>query len=79
MTDATQVGTLRDELLELEIVLAGKRAELEMAQAALCEYPGKRHLHRTEAQRQLRLMERMVHSRRPEAVARMERERGLHG
>lgn len=75
--DAPQVETLRDELLELEIRLAAKRAELEMAEATHAEVPTKRHMHRAEADRQRRLMERLIHSRRPEAVARLEQARGL--
>lgn len=77
MTDATQIETLRDQLLELEISLAAKRAELEMAEAYHSEIPNTRHMHRAEADRQRRLMERLIHSRRPEAVARLERARGL--
>lgn len=78
--DAHQIETLRDELLELEIGLAAKRIELEMAQASFAEVPATRLMHRAEADRQRRLMERLHHSRRPEAVARLEQERGLaHG
>lgn len=76
---APQIETLRDQLLELEIRLAAKRAELEMAQASHAEAPTKRQLHRAEAQRQLRLMERLHHSRRPEFVAQLEQSRGLAG
>ena len=75
---AHSVEALRDELLELEIRLAAKREELEMAQAAQAELPVKRIEHRTEAARQLRLMERLINSRRPEAVARLEKSRGLN-
>jgi hypothetical protein len=75
--DNPKVETLRDQLLELEIALAGKRAELELAEANHAEAPTKRQLHRAEADRQRRLMERLIHSRRPEAVARLETERGL--
>jgi hypothetical protein len=75
--DIPKVETLRDQLLELEIALAGKRAELELAESAHTEVPTKRHMHRAEADRQRRLMERLIHSRRPEAVARLETERGL--
>lgn len=77
MSDTAHIETLRDELLELEISLAAKRAELEMAQASHSEIPNTRHMHRAEADRQRRLMERLIHSRRPEAVARLETERGL--
>lgn len=75
--DNPKVEGLRDQLLELEIQLAAKRAELEMAEASQSEVPTKRHMHRAEAQRQLRLMERLIHSRQAEAVARLETERGL--
>jgi hypothetical protein len=78
--DAAHIETLRDELLELEISLAGKRAELEMAHASQTENPVDRNARRAEADRLRRLMERLIHSRRPEAVARLERARGLaHG
>ena len=77
MSAPPQIESLRDQLLELEISLAAKRAELEMAEAIQTEVPTKRNLHRAEADRQRRLMERLIHSRRPEAVARLETERGL--
>lgn len=79
VTDNPKVEALRDQLLELEIQLAAKRAELEMAEASQSEVPTKRHMHRAEAQRQLRLMERLHHSRRPEFVAQLEQSRGLAG
>lgn len=75
--EAAHIEALRDELLELEIRLAAKRSELEMAEAGLTEVPTKRHMHRSEADRQRRLMERLINSRRPEAVAKMEVRRGL--
>lgn len=77
MSAPPAVEVLRDQLLELEIQLAAKRAELEMAESVATEVPTKRHMHRAEADRQRRLMERLIHSRRPEAVSRLETERGL--
>lgn len=77
MSTTEQIAALQDELLELEIRLAAKRVELEMAQSAATEKPALRQAHRTEADRLRRLMERLIHSRRPECVARMEQERGL--
>lgn len=77
MSTAPQIESLRDQLLELEIRLAAKRAELEMAEASQTEVPTKRNLHRAEADRQRRLMERLCHSRRPEYVAQLEQSRGL--
>lgn len=77
MSGTHRIEALRDELLELEIGLAGKRSELEMALASQTENPVDRNARRAEADRQLRIMERLIHSRRPEAVARLETERGL--
>lgn len=71
------VAELQDDLLELEIKLAAKRIELELAQAGEADKPTLRNDHRTEADRQRRLMERLIGSRRPECVARLELQRGL--
>ena len=72
-----RIEALQDELLEMEIKMAGKRMELEMAQWAVTDKPSARQAHRSEADRQCRLMERLIHSRRPECVARMEQQRGV--
>lgn len=42
---APQVEALRDQLLELEISLAAKRAELEMAEASQSEVPTRAATH----------------------------------
>lgn len=72
-----RVKELQDQILEAEITSAGLRIELHMAMLQVPGADGRRNLIRAEADHWRRQMERMLASRRPELVARMERERGL--
>lgn len=78
MDAQTRVVELQDRILETEIKSAGLRVELHMA---MLQVPGleggRKNLIRAEADHWRRQMERMLASRRPTLVARMERERGL--
>lgn len=74
----SRVADLQDQILETEIKSAGLRIELHMAMLQLPGLEGgRKNLIRAEADHWRRQMERMLASRRPELVARMERERGL--
>ena len=73
----SRVRDLQDQILEAEIKVAGLQIELHMAMLQLPGQESRQNMIRAEADRYRRQMERMLTSRRPELVARMERERGL--
>lgn len=72
-----RVKDLQDQILETEIKSAGLRIEMHMA---MLQVPGSEPRHnmiRAEVEYWRRQMERLLASRRPELVERLERERGL--
>lgn len=71
------VNDLRDKILETEIKSAGLRIEMHMAMLQVPGAESRRNMIKSEVVYWRRQMERLVASRRPEFVQRMERERGL--
>jgi hypothetical protein len=76
----SQIAALMDDLLEIDIQRAAKQVELTVAMSKKMPEGSRRNLMRAEADGHRRAMERLIGQRRPEAVARLERARGLaHG